>query len=113
MACLPPGWTNKTFPIDCLVEAGADVDIRDAKGQTPLMLAILAGDSVKDTLKTLIHHYEGTEAINAKDNEGNNVLHVAASIKETHFSKEIVKVSSIKPYGYWITSLTLHYSSYS
>ena len=93
MACLPSTWSNKTAPIDCLVDAGADLDIRDNTGQTPLMASMNCADAVKETLQTIIHHYEGTSAINAEDSEGNNVLHIAASINESNFTKEIVKVS--------------------
>eukprot|EP00092_Neocalanus_flemingeri_P007102 GFUD01007672.1.p1 GENE.GFUD01007672.1~~GFUD01007672.1.p1 ORF type:complete len:707 (+),score=179.53 GFUD01007672.1:190-2121(+) len=91
VACLKSGWSNKTKPIDCLVDAGADLGMGDSKGRTPLMVAMLKGDLLKENIKTLINHYEGTPELNAVDNDGCNILHLAASIRETSFTKDMIK----------------------
>ena len=52
----------------------------------------LMGNPLEVNIKHLINLCEGTPALNVLDNKGDNILHIAASIKETRFSKEIVKV---------------------
>ena len=39
--------------------------------------------------------YEGSPALNAQDKCGNNVLHLAAKIKESSFTIDIVKVGGV------------------
>ena len=90
-ACLKSSWTRNTSLIDCLVDAGADLASQDSQGQTPLMALMWAG--LEKNIKTLIPHCQGSPVLNAQDNEGNNLLHLAASIKETKFTKDIIKVT--------------------
>ena len=93
VSCLRPGWSKKTIAIECLVDAGADLSSKNAKGQTPLMMATKCGSTHEKNIRKLIELCSGTEALNEVDNEDNNVLHVAASLKQSAFSMEIVKVS--------------------
>ena len=83
------------------MDAGADLASEDSEGRTPLMNALvqgaevsgLMGNPLETNIKHLISLCEGTPALNAVDKRGNNVLHIAASIKESRFTKEIVKVA--------------------
>ena len=54
------------------------------------MAALSHGSVLDKNIRQLIDLCEGTPALNAVDNDGNNVLHLAASRKDT---KDIVKVS--------------------
>ena len=56
------------------------------------MTALMQGPSLEKNIKILINQSVGTHAVNSVDKDGNNVLHLAASIKGTKFNKEIVKV---------------------
>ena len=87
VGCLEPVH-GKTSSIDCLVDAGADLSVQDSDGRTPLMSSLLEGSVLEKNIKCLIHHYAGTPALNAEDMGGNNLLHLAASIKETKFTNE-------------------------
>ena len=94
VACLKPGLFNKTSPIDCLVDAGADLDVQDKDGRTPLMICIATGATALDkNIKLMINHCAGTPALNVEDNDGNNVLHLAAAVKESKYTKEYIKVT--------------------
>ena len=86
---LKSSWTGNTSLIDCLVDAGADLASQDSQGLTPLMASMEAG--LDKNIKILIQHCQGSPVLNAQDNRGNNVLHLAASIKETKFTKDIIK----------------------
>ncbi len=63
---------NSNHSISYLVDKGANVNALDNKGQTPLMVSIIAGSSLGTT--TLIER--GADVL-IKDNEGNNALHHA------------------------------------
>ena len=75
------------------MDAGADLSSTDSEGKTPLIAALSHGSALEKNIKKLIDLCEGTPALNAVDNDGNNVLHLAASRKESTFTKDIVKVS--------------------
>ena len=113
VACLKPGRSSGLTPIDCLVDAGADLASSDSEGRTPLMAALvqgsgaagLMGNPLEVNIKHLINLCEGTPALNVLDNKGDNILHIAASIKETRFSKEIVKVIFPKYIGSFVSIL--------
>jgi ankyrin repeat protein len=107
VACLGMGVSGKTTPIDCLVDAGADLASQDAEGRTPLMAAIMKGSTLDKKKETLIHYCEGTLALNIADKDGNNVLHLLASKKESNFTKDTIKVKR------FINFFTLHYLSFS
>ena len=92
VGCIKLGWTSKTTLIDCLVDAGADLASQDSEGLTPLMAYLYKGRALEENIKCLIHHSEGTPALEAEDNEGYSVLNLAASIKENCFTKKINKV---------------------
>merc|ERR1712123_420792 len=97
LACLKPAsilkpghWTGKLTPIDCLVDAGADLSSQDNDGRTPLMDALQSG--FEKNIRKMIDLCDGTPALNVVDHKKNNVLHLVASGKETTFTKEITKV---------------------
>ena len=100
------GVSGKTTPIDCLVDAGADLAIQDSEGRTPLMAAIMKGSTLDKKKETLIQFCEGTRALNIADNDGNNVLHILASMKESRFTKDTIKVMI------FVNFFTLHYLSF-
>ena len=64
--------------MDVLVKAGANVNDRDSKGRTPLMLGTLK-DRPLQMLETLLA--AGAD-VTAQDAEGNTALHYAASSLE-------------------------------
>ena len=72
------------------MDAGADLSSTDSEGKTPLIAALSHGSALEKNIKKLIDLCEGTPALNTVDNDGNNILHLAASRKDT---KDIVKVS--------------------
>ena len=86
------GVSGKTSPIDCLVDAGADLACQDSEGRTPLMAAIMKGSTLDKKEERLIQFCEETRALNISDNDGNNVLHILASMKESRFTKDTIKV---------------------
>ena len=75
------------------MDSGADLSSQDSDGKTPLMAALSHGSILDKNIRKLIDLCEGTPALNTVDNDGNNVLHLAASRKESTFTKDIVKVS--------------------
>ena len=106
VACLGMGVSGKTTPIDCLVDAGADLASQDSEGRTPLMAAIMKGSTLDKKKETLIQFCEGTRALNIVDNDGNNVLHILASMKESRFTKDTIKAMI------FVNFFTLHYLSF-
>jgi hypothetical protein len=92
VACLKPGWLTGFDPIKSLVDSGADLESRDANGRTPLMTALLKGKALESNVNALIYHCKGMPALNAVDNDGNNILHHVVSVKECTFTKNITKV---------------------
>lgn len=94
VACLKPGWLGSFDPIECLVDAGANLASTDSEEQTPLMAALLHpyGKALEQNVMSLIHHCEGNPALNAVDKRGNNVLHHAAQLKEAAFTKNLVQI---------------------
>ena len=107
VACLEMGASGKTTPIDCLVDSGADLASQDSEGRTPLMAAIMRASVLDKKIETLIHYCEGTPALNITDKDGNNVLHLLASMKESKFTKDTIKVKR------FINFFTLYYLSFS
>ena len=93
VACLKSSWNSSFDPIECLVDAGADLESKDATGKTPLMCALLKGKSLEKNIRALVQHAKGLKALDAVDNDGNNVLHHAVSVKESTFTKSIVQVN--------------------
>lgn len=71
--------------IHFLIDRGADINIRDNYGQTPLHFAAMRGNEM--ACKDLIS-YKGTVALEAVDKQGMTALHMAAS----HNQAEIVKM---------------------
>ena len=74
------------------MDSGADLESRDANGRTPLMTALLKGKALESNVKSLIYHCKRMPALNAVDNDGNNVLHHVVSVKECTFTKNITQV---------------------
>jgi ankyrin repeat protein len=78
------GWTpligaifhNQTNVVHCLVESGADVNLADRNGVTPLMWLTSRGDDGVPLVKFLIAH---GARLNAKDKDGITVLGYAQS----------------------------------
>ena len=56
------------------------------------MASLYHRNPLEENIKCLIRHYEGTTALEAEDNEGYTVLNLAASIKESAYTKKIIKV---------------------
>ncbi len=69
--------------VDRLLDAGADVNVRDSRGETPLFSAALSGS--KEIAESLIAH--GAD-VNATDRDGLTPLHLAAYQSR----REIVKL---------------------
>ena len=109
VACLKPkpGWLGGFDPIECLVDAGANLASTDSDERTPLMAALLHpyGKALEQNVKSLIHHCEGNPAMNVVDKKGNNVLHHAAEMKESAYTKNIVQVRLMMLFGYFDISL--------
>ena len=105
VACLKPSssWSGSFDPIECLVDAGADLASTDPAGRTPLVVALLHpyGKSLEQNVISLIHHCEGNPAMNVVDTRGNNVLHHAAQMKESAYTKNIVQVRLIMLFHYF------------
>ena len=66
---------NRTEIIKALLDAGAEIDIKNAFGETPLMTAVENPGKETDDIKLLIN--SGAD-VNAKDNWGRTVLMYAA-----------------------------------
>ena len=63
------------------------------------MAVLLYGSNLEKNLKILIRHCEGTDALNVADNDGNTLLHMVASMKESKYTKDTTKVD-IYPHIY-------------
>jgi hypothetical protein len=68
---------KKTSLIDWLIKSGANVNVADASGDTPLMLAVKSNEQ-SEVYEPLL---KAGAKPNLKDSEGNTALHVAASNK--------------------------------
>jgi ankyrin repeat protein len=62
--------------VDVLLRKGAQVDVKDKDGITPLMLAIKRADI--EVAQVLLQHLEG-EGLEARDKQGRTAMHLAAS----------------------------------
>jgi ankyrin repeat protein len=60
--------------VDVLLSKGAQVDVRDVQGNTPLMVAIRRGDI--EVARMILQHTEG-EGLEARDEQGKTVLQLA------------------------------------
>jgi uncharacterized protein len=73
--------------IEALVKRGANVNIKDSDGETPLMFAVRFSST--DVVKTLI----GVGAdVNAKNTKGASVLAIAETSSENIWQREIVQL---------------------
>ena len=91
LACTDADETGLEF-IRYLVKHGADVNARDSRGRTPLMM--LFGDRhimnrALDALEILLD--KGAD-INAADNDGNTVLHYIADSSSRNEAKEALEI---------------------
>jgi len=73
------------------VEAGAKLTSQDNEGKTPLMTVLLQRPALEKNMKILIRLFEGTRALNMQDNDGNSLLHLAASMGESKYTKDTIK----------------------
>lgn len=62
--------------VEILVQSGADIELRDSKGKTPLQIAANYFPDSKEIMDYLIA--KGAD-VNARDTNGLCILHVAAS----------------------------------
>ena len=75
------------------------------------MSSLLEGSVLEKNIKCLIHHYAGTPALNAQDMGGNNLLHLAASIPESTFTIDIIKVEGFSMQTHIHVSLQLLFNA--
>ena len=97
------GWTpliaacvhfdNDTNVIQFLVESGADVNLADQNGKTPLIWLTFKGDKAVPTVKYLIAH--GAK-LDAKDNLGATVFDYAKSDPPTPQLLECLKAARLE-----------------
>lgn len=100
MHCIQYGHDNTPAPskyILELAEFGADVFVRNHKGQTPLHLACLAGNSwAVKMLHFLVPEGQAYDYVEARDNEGRNALHYLLG-RRVHVDASLV--STLLLYG--------------
>ena len=75
-AALKDAFNNTTGIVKALIDAGAEVNVRNARGETPLMWAAAYTEKETDNIKLLIN--SGAD-VNAKDNLGGTALMFAAA----------------------------------
>jgi ankyrin repeat protein len=73
-----------------LISAGADLDIRDQLGRTPLIEAVFARRN--DVVDPLI---EADANVNIKDNEGNSALFWAAHFENIEIVEQLIQLNDI------------------
>jgi len=95
------GWTplicavyhNKANVVRYLLEAGADANMADKNGKTPLMWATVNGDEGVDALKELIAH--GAD-LHAKDKSGETVFGYVKSTPAKPRLVEVLEATSLE-----------------
>jgi len=96
------GWTpimwaasyNDTNQARTLIARGADVNARNCKEQTALMLAVMTGDESINSVRLLI---ETGADVNAKDRDGNTPLDYARAADNHEQLEVILKKAGAKP----------------
>jgi ankyrin repeat protein len=111
VSCIPHGvcqsgsltWKNRlharqfendsTPATQLLIQAGADLRAKNESGATPLIHAMMKGQTNKDNIRTLICMSK-EEEIDEADNKGHTALHHLAKMKSADkiFLKEISEV---------------------
>ncbi|KAF8245485.1 ankyrin [Wilcoxina mikolae CBS 423.85] len=78
--CNPDDEGHRREIIDLLISGGADLIAADKDGRTPLHWALMTRDAKKFKAHPSTFEYliQRDALINAKDNEGNTVMHIAA-----------------------------------